>query len=138
METQLSDIVATLAVTAPILVERRRQREEEHRRWEAARHQRCLAKQARLRDENQWQQFLTFAQRSEQAKRARAFIQELESRLEDADEVVNTTTLGAWLAWAQQWANQYDPLNGSVRALFEQIAAVEADTSQTAMQRHYR
>lgn len=128
----LPEIVATLAVAGPLLVERTKQRLEEHRRWEEAQHQRWLAEQARQKDANQWRRFLELAQHWEQAKQARAFILEIKTQIEDPEQEVDAATLTEWLAWARQWADTHDPLNGSASELFEQIAAVEASTYKSA------
>ena len=125
MEEHLPEIVALLTLAGPILVEKERQREEDHRRYQAEERQRYEREQALKKDQNQWQQFLEVAQAWQQADIARKFIAELEKNDDEFDhDVIGDRTMKEWLSWARDWVNKTDPINQKKNDIFDKIARV--------------
>ena len=86
MEDPLSEIVALLTLSDPILVDKERERVETQRRSREEEHQRYLKEAALKKDCEQWQQFLDYAQAWKQAELARQFIVELEEQDHKGDK----------------------------------------------------
>jgi len=81
LEHCLPDILATLALAAPILVKRRQEREDAEKRRREEEHRRYLEERNREQDQNRWRRFLQLARQSNQAASARRLMAELETRL---------------------------------------------------------
>jgi hypothetical protein len=128
IESKLSEIVSALLLAGPLLVERRRQREaDEKRRHEQER----LRYEAQLRkkcDDNRWQHFINLAHRWKEAKMAREFLAEVETRLADKDIMLGDRTSSNWVIWANESIKARDPLASKPEAIFEDISTVTSWT----------
>jgi hypothetical protein len=128
IESKLSEIVSILLLAEPLLVERRRQREaDEKRRHEQER----LRYEAQLRqkcDDNRWQHFIDLAHGWKEAKVAREFLAEVETRLADKNIVLGDRTSSDWVMWAHERINARDPLASKAEAIFEDISTITSWT----------
>ena len=127
LEDCLPDIISTLTIAGPLLVKRQLQREEEARQRREEEYQRHLQNEARKTDLNQWQKFLEFSTRWQQANTARNFITALENKTSKLDSQVGDKNIDQWLIWARDWADRYDPLSNEIGLLFESISDVTLD-----------
>ncbi len=120
LEEQIGDILTRL-IAAPAML-----KDEEARRREAERLQReeqqKRAEQERLRrlDAARWRHFLELAAGAEQARTARAFLDELERKCETEDGDNASSELRQWLHWAREKAERIDPLSRSLDDLLRE------------------
>ena len=92
------------------MVEERKAREEQHRRWEQERAEQ--AERARLAkiDAERWTRFRGLAADWEEARRLEAFISALRERSSDLDLEIDGRTIRDWLAWADEKLEALDPM----------------------------
>lgn len=85
LEALLPDTVATIVAAGPLLVECRRQREEDERRRREEEHRRYQEQQPRKREDNRWRQFVARADQRREAEVARGLLTSLRSEIVDLD-----------------------------------------------------
>ncbi len=107
----LPEAIAPIIAAGPKLIEERKAREEQHRRWEKERAEQ--AERARLAklDAERWTRFRALATDWEEARRLAAFIAALRAKAENLDQEVDGRSLRDWLAWADEKLEALDPLH---------------------------
>jgi hypothetical protein len=128
IETELPDIVATLLLAGPILIERRRQHQEAEKRRLEAEHRRYEEQQRRQKDDNRWKHFVAYAHRWREAEIARQFLAALEGKLENDGATFDGRPASEWVEWARERLAKYDPLVAGTGAILQDIAKVDAWT----------
>jgi len=124
----LPDIVATLLLAGPILIERRRQHEEAEKRRLEAEHRRYEEQQRRQKDDNRWKHFVGYAHRWRDAEIARQFLAALEGKLENGDASFDGRSTSRWIEWARDRLAKYDPLVAGAEPVLQDISRVDAWT----------
>lgn len=127
LEEQISDIVAVLSLAGPILLERRRQAEEEQRlRWKEERKRQEAEERNRL-ERNRWRRFVELAGTWEEALVASRFIEALERLPKDVEETYGERTAAEWLSWARERRDAFDPTRwpGDVWANLAEVTSWE-------------
>ena len=124
MEILLPDIIASFVVAGPFLTEQTKKRREIERQRHIAEQKRHEEQQQRRRDENRWRRFLEIAQQWKDAELAREFLLNVNKESLDFERDISGTSLGEWIAWAEQRVQEHDPLLGNVEEIFGLIASV--------------
>lgn len=118
IEERLSRIIGDFSVLAAALKERRRQREEQERRWaeqeRIRREERRLAEVERVRGAILREQAEAF----DLAQRLRQYVEAVKLKTGLADEVDDRTM--AWIEWAGQHISRLDPLNKAIPVLLSE------------------
>lgn len=119
----LPEIVGRIMAAGPILIERKREREEsarKHREEEERRNERLRLKQI---DDRRWGEFRTLAGNWHERAALADFLAEIETRFSvDADSTIAGQKLSEWIAWAQQKIDMLDPFKDGIGGLFEKIS----------------
>lgn len=126
METLLPDIIATFVTAVPLLVEQRRQSEEQQRQWKLDELRRYEERQAMALDANRWRKFLEFAQQSRQAENAKKFLDLIKAKCSDREHQVAGVPVADWITWVEHWLIKADPLHNGIDHIFEAIARSNA------------
>jgi hypothetical protein len=124
MESLLPDIVATFVSAGPLLVERRKQREEEARQRQIAEQKRYEEQQRRKRDDNRWRKFVQLAQQRHDADLARAFLEAIRATDMQPETEIDGRNVREWISWAEDRLTQLDPLNHGVESIFQTLAGI--------------
>lgn len=129
MEDLLPEIAAVLVTAGPLLVEQRRKRAEEERQRQVAEHQRYQENERRKLDRNRWRRFVELSQQHDEVRIARTFLAALKSSVSAESETVAAgRDLSEWIAWAEAWTRNGDPLSNGAKAVFEEVACVTSWT----------
>ncbi|RUO98460.1 hypothetical protein [Hyphomicrobium sp.] len=126
MEVLLPDIVATFAAAVPLLVEQRREQEEQQRQWKLDEIRRHEERQAIALDANRWRKFVEFSQQSREAEHLRAFLDSIKAKCIDWERQVAGLTVADWITWAERRLLKTDPLHQGVENMFEAIGRLNA------------
>ncbi len=122
----LPEIIATFKIAGPLLVEKEQKREDAQRQYREEEQQRYLEEIAFKKDQNQWREFLSYADAAKEAVHVREFITAIEKNINDGNQRVGDRTLHEWLTWATEWADHHDPLTSKATDLFDRIAKIDA------------
>lgn len=123
LEGFLPDIIATFIAAGPLLVKRRREREEAERQRQIA-EQKKYEKQQRLkREDNRWRRFVDFANSWNEIENAQAFLAALRGK-EFPDGTIDGKTISEWIVWAEDNLRDRNPLELGSETIFGTIAAI--------------
>jgi hypothetical protein len=126
LEQQIGEIVAVLAVAAPILEKRRLEADKAERlRWQEEQRRR-EAKEREDQDYNRWRRFIEFARLWEEAQLAGNFLQALEKIPQVPEETYGKRTSAEWMNWAWERQQAFDPTNWNIASIWKDLASVTA------------
>ena len=126
LERQIGEIVAVLAIAAPILEKRRLEAEKaECLRWQEEQRRR-EAKEREDQDYNRWRRFIEFAKLWEEAKLAGNFLQALQQQPAEPNVPYGERTSVEWMDWARERQQAFDPSKWSIASLWRDLASVTA------------
>jgi len=128
MEDMVGDILAALLVAGPLLTQRTREREEEHRRRQEEERRRRQEAERKRQDDNRWRRFTELAEMRRQADDATRFLAALEQYSGDAGTLLDGKTISDWLAWAKGRLAAFESLTSGPQRVFEDILKVTAST----------
>lgn len=117
-ETLLPEFIARVLAAGPILVAKRKAREEEAERQRIAMQERAERERLERIDAERWNRFLALAENRETCIRLRAFIAELRSAPHLLEDEVDGLSGADWLAWAEAKVEAMDPLGWRLERLF--------------------
>lgn len=121
IEARLPKIVDDFSTISAALKERRREREEQERRWaeqeRVRKEQRRLAEVERVRGAILREQADAF----DLAQRLRCYVEAVKTRASELDDVDARTT--AWILWAERHVADLDPLHDAVPVLVDEDEA---------------
>lgn len=123
MESMLPDIVATIVVAGPLLVEQRANQEKLERERHAAEMRRYEEQQRRKLNENRVRRFTEFAERHRRLELAAAFLAELKASADLKAEVAGNS-VEDWISWMEQRLSEANPLRMGAEAIFEAVTEV--------------
>jgi hypothetical protein len=124
LEQQVGKILAALTLAGPLLEEQRVKAEEAERRRREDEHRRQQEADRRKIERNRWRRFLEYADRWEEADRARRFIATIEAST--STDMVSRGGLSheEWLTWAKKRLMAYDPLETGIESVWDNLASV--------------
>ncbi len=126
LENQIGEILAVLAVAAPLLEKRRKEAEEaERRRWEEE-NKRREERERQQQDRNRWRRFIEFAKLWKEAQLAKDFLAALETLSPEPERSFGDRTAAEWLKWARERRDMFDPEHWDLGDLWANIASVTA------------
>ncbi|MEM7120558.1 MAG: hypothetical protein AAF563_04725 [Pseudomonadota bacterium] len=118
----LSAIVGELIAAGPVLVDLRRKREEQRRRWQQEAEQRYERQRLAKQDAERWTRFRDLAEVWDQCERVDRFLDQIRVRLVEDDQAeIAGKSLEQWLSWAEAKRTSMDPFSGSVEDLFNRV-----------------
>jgi len=124
MGTLLPEIAGRIMAGGPILIDWRREQEEEARKREEEHARRQELRRLKQMDEDRWRQFCAFATDWQERNRLLAFLAEVQRRSEaDADVTIADKKMSEWIAWARQKIDSLDVFESGIAGLFEKISA---------------
>jgi hypothetical protein len=124
MGTLLPEIAGRIMAGGPILIDWRREQEEEARKREEEHARRQELRRLKQMDEDRWRQFCAFATDWQERNRLLAFLAEVQRRSEaDADVTIADKKMSEWIAWARQKIDSLDVFESGIAGLFERVSA---------------
>ncbi len=106
----LSSVLAGLDRVGPALVQRRQEREESQRRYEAEQQAREEAQRLARIEKERWDMLRRRSADWHEAQRLRAFISAVLDKRSELPEEIDCMPTSDWLAWAQRRVSEFDPL----------------------------
>ncbi|OFE12752.1 hypothetical protein PHACT_06040 [Pseudohongiella acticola] len=124
LEEDVPDIVRIFKAAGPLLVEQKREREDQRRRDDEERSRRHREAQRIKADEECWERFIAASNRSQEAARVRELIQRIEEMAATQDSTIDVDgkAITEWIQWAKGWAVRHDPLSGNIVDFFARIS----------------
>ncbi|MEM1149690.1 MAG: hypothetical protein AAGI03_03920 [Pseudomonadota bacterium] len=106
----LPSVLAGLDLVGPALVQRRKDREERQRRYEAERQAREEVQRLARIEEERWDLLRRRSADWHEAQRLRAFLSAVLEKRSVLPEEIDDLPASEWLAWAQRRVSEFDPL----------------------------
>lgn len=121
----LPEIVGGIMAAGPILAERKREQEEQARRYREEEARRYELRRLKEIDDKQWARFREYAANWDERAKLNTFLSELEARLaSEGDADVGDRSLSQWIEWARQRIRELDPLNAGASGMFVSLSKV--------------
>lgn len=124
MEGMLPEILTAFVAAGPLMVQRRKEREEEARERERAEWLRQEERRRLKRDANRWRRFREMALDWRELAAVRDFLAALRALEAEAAPEIDGRSVVEWIAWAEDWLRRSDPTAGGLEGVFAQIAEV--------------
>jgi hypothetical protein len=124
IEVMLPDIASVLIASGPLLVEARRRRDEEQRQRQIAEQRRYEEEQRRKLEQNRWRRFVEIAEKWQETRLAREFLEALKRLELDPAQAIAGKSPVDWIAWAEARLLDADPLSYGAEGTFEDVAQV--------------
>jgi len=124
LEQQVAGILAALTLAGPLLEEQRVKADEAERLRREEERRRQQEAERRKIERNRWRRFLEFAERWEEADRARRFIATIEASTTAHEASHRGLSREEWLAWAKKRLIVYDPLEAGIESVWDSLAGV--------------
>lgn len=122
LENQVSGIVAALLQAGPALARKRNETEVRRSAWHAERLEYQREEELLRRDRAHLKALIAIAERHRTAVVLRRLLTAMDRRLTDTESIVGDRSVGAWMDWARQQLDEFDPMARDIRAVFEQVA----------------
>jgi hypothetical protein len=123
LESMADDIATTIIAAFPLMAAARICREEAERLRKAEEQRQYQLKQQQKLERNRFRRFVEHADHWREAQLARAFVAAIRATIKDPDAVIDGRPAHEWLAWADGFAAQLDPLSSPSR-IFQSVAQV--------------
>lgn len=107
----LPSVLAGLDLVGPALVQRRKDREERQRQYEAERKVREEAQRLKRIEEERWDRLRRTAADFREAQQLRAFLSAVLDKRSELPAEIDGMPASEWLAWAQRRVSEFDPLS---------------------------
>jgi hypothetical protein len=124
LEQQVAGILAALTLAGPLLEEQRVKADEAERLRREEERRRQQEAERRKIERNRWRRFLEFAERWEEADRARRFIATIEASTTAHEASHRGLSREEWLARAKKRLMAYDPLEAGIESVWDNLAGV--------------
>ncbi len=119
----LPEVVGGIMAAGPIIVEQKREWEEQRRRHREEEERRHERQRLRQLDERRWSQFQGAAAAWHERTELLAFLVEVKCRFNADSGATADRQLSEWIAWAEQKVDSLDPFKNGLGGLFEKVAA---------------
>jgi hypothetical protein len=122
LENEVPGIVAALLQAGPALARQRTESEGRRSEWQAEQLEHQREEEIVRKDRARLKALIAIAERHRTAAVLRDLITAMERRSTDSASIVGDRSIGAWMDWARQQLDDFDPMARDIQTVFQEVA----------------